>query len=610
MDTFQNGKVGITTAEEVENQNIFRACSQQEIFEYQKDRYYTVPFVDTLNGYDPLNNYQNNTFNFLVPYNGLYGFNIRFNVKALTLAWAILPYLRPDLVVEVWGDTSPIGNQPSGSLIYQSPQITLGLSGNAEVPVDLYFNSTFNAGVYVKVFLKGATLPSAPGSFLIKAFNDGTIVEPYPYWQLYESPLITSPVVDMSLGIPNIQCIDFFRGIITLFNLVVEQDQTEKTIRIEPYNWFFNDPERPLRDFTNILDLNSEIRLEPLSFDLNKDLIWTYRFTDLENLPKLFFDRFDYVFGRKKFTSESNLFVGEQRYEVPFGSCPTSGVTGAPNFIIPQFYYQNNQQQAPYATIPHLFFWCGNRHAYLDALKSVQGSWYLLSGSTAVEQLTYPCVSHLNTLESQFSPIISDLNFDYSFDFFGNSTNQIQQYTEFNLYDSFWKTYIENLYSPFGRRLTGSFFYRPLDVYQTQLNDKVWVKDSWWSIEKLTDADLVNKRLTKISLIKEDQPYYKIEPPAPIYILEPNEPYPVPEPFYQTLCYVSTDQEQVCLGTSPSIVAVYSFGAGTIENLDKVYIDTGSSYQLLPMGTYVRQTTASTTFVVADIYGRVLEVDC
>jgi len=609
MDTFQNGQVGITTAEEVENQNIFRAGSNIVEFRYTKDEHHEIPFVDTNFGYDPLNNYNNASFSFRAPYSGTYGFNVKFNIKPSSALFLAL--IKGDVVVEAYISPNIPGPLPVGALVYQSPQITLGQIGVSEVPVNLFFSTPITAGSYIKVWIKDATFVGALGGYYtIFPFNDGTVVEPVPYWQLYESPVITSPLVDMSLGVPNIQCIDFFRGIITLFNLVVEQDETEKTIRVEPYNWFFNDPERPLRDFTNILDLNSEIRLEPLSFDLNKDLIWTYKFTDLENLPKLFFDRFDYVFGRKKFISESNLFVGEQRYEVPFGSCPTSGVTGAPNFIIPQFYYQNNQQQAPYATIPHLFFWCGNRHAYLDALKSVQGSWYLLSGSTAVEQLTYPCVSHLNTLESQFSPIISDLNFDYSFDFFGNSTNQIQQYTDFNLYNSFWKTYIENLYSPFGRRLTGSFFYRPLDVYQTQLNDKVWVKDSWWSIEKLTDADLVNKRLTKISLIKEDQPYYKIEPPAPIYILEPNEPYPVPEPFYQTLCYVSTDQEQVCLGTSPSIVAVYSFGNGTIGNLDKVYIDTGSSYQLLPMGTYVRQTTASTTFVVADIYGRVLEVDC
>jgi hypothetical protein len=214
-------------------------------------------------------------------------------------------------------------------------------------------------------------------------------------------------------------------------------------------------------------------------------------------------------------------------------------------------------------------------------------------------------------LESQgVSEVISDLNFRGTFDFFGNTTTQILQFTPFTIYNSFWKTYVDNLYDPFNKRLTGQFFFRPIDVYETKLNDKIWIKDSYFTIEKITDADLVNKRLTQISLIKDSIPYYRIEPPAPIYILEPNEGYPSPEPFWYGLAYVSTDKDLVCAGTTPSLTTIYSFGSGTLGNLDKVFIDTGTAYQVLPMGTYVRQTTSTTTFVVVDIYGRVLETSC
>jgi hypothetical protein len=396
-----------------------------------------------------------------------------------------------------------------------------------------------------------------------------------------------------------------------MFNLVVFQDENERQIRIEPYNWYFDDLERKVKDWTQILDTNNDVKIEPLSFDLSKDLVWTYLDTDEEYLPLTFESRFDYVFGRERFTSPSNLLSGEQVYEVPFGSCPTSGVTGAVNFIIPQYYRSVAQQQEPYATKPHLFFWCGNRFAYKDAFKSIQGQWYLLSGGTTpVAWNTYPCVSHLSTLESQFAPIISDLNFRSTFDFFGNDTNQIEQFTEFNLYNSFWRTYVENLYNPFNKRLTGQFFFRPLDVYQTQLNDKIWIKDSWFTIEKITDADLVNKRNTQISLIKDSIPYYRIEPPAPIYAITPNQPYPFPQPFYSIVCYVSTNQSQVCAGTTPTLTTVYTFGPSTLDNLDKVYIDTGVSFQLIPMGTFLRAQTDTITYVVADTYGRILEIPC
>jgi len=219
-------------------------------------------------------------------------------------------------------------------------------------------------------------------------------------------------------------------------------------------------------------------------------------------------------------------------------------------------------------------------------------------------------VSHLSTLESQFSPIISDLNFDYSFDFFGNSVNLIQQFTQNNLFNLYWRTYVENVYSPETKRLSGSFWFRPVDVYETELNDKIWLKDAWYTIEKITDANLVNKQLTPISLIKERNPYYKVIPPDPVYIYQPNDPFPIPSPWYSSLCYVSSDKTQVCNGTTPSLTTVFTFGPPTIQNLDKVYIDTGTQFVLLQMGTYLRQTTSSTTFVVADTFGRVLETDC
>ena len=627
MDTFQNGKIGIEYASGVTNQNIFKAfgnVNRIQTFDYDKDTHHQITFFNEINGgYDPLNNYTpagGNTFR--VPYSGQYGFNLRFNLSTTDIC-IFTAILVPDITIQAWKGTDPNTILTTGTMFFESPPIKLsqayaGIGGSGPLPVNLFFSDTLNAGEFVRVFIFDKTtfanpfcFSSTKGNYEILGFDDGTIIDRLPMYELYQSPTIITELVDMTLGIPNLNAFEFLRSIITLFNLIVVQDEVQKVIKIEPYNWYFDDIGRPIKDFTNIMDLDSGVRIEPLSFDLSKDVTWTYKFTDNEFLPKQFTDRFDYVFGRERFSSPSNIFTGEQIYELPFGSCPTSGVTNAPNFIIPQFYYLNNQQQAPYATVPHLFFWVGNRHAYKDALKSDQGSWYLLSGSTPVEWVTYPCVSHLSTLESQgVSEVISDLNFSGTFDFFGNSTTQILQFTPFTIYNSFWRTYVENLYDPTNKRLTGKFFFRPIDVYETKLNDKIWIKDSYFTIEKITDADLVNKRLTQISLIKDSIPYYRIEPPAPIYILEPNEGYPSPEPFWYGLAYVSTDKDLVCAGTTPSLTTIYSFGSGTLGNLDKVFIDTGTAYQVLPMGTYVRQTTSTTTFVVVDIYGRVLETSC
>lgn len=619
IDTFQNSQTGVLLTSAVTNQNIFKAGTDQQFFKYKKNRIHTVRLLkSTPTMYDPLNNYRDTPDwgYFRVPYAGLYQFNIRLNIRLLNLALASL-ILPGKIAFQVYKSTNPT-DISQGTLVYQSPDIVLGQAiVFPGLPVNLFFNATLSAGEFLQVFVIDLTTVEPVTTTLwigddyqFLPYREGGVQEQYVYWELFDSPVLTTPLVDMTLGIPNINCLDFFKGLITMFNLVVFQDENERQIRIEPYNWYFDDPDRTVRDWTNILDTNNDVKIEPLSFDLSKDLTWTYLDTEEEYLPLTFSSRFDYVFGRERFTSTSNIFVGEQVYEVPFGSCPTSGVTGAPNFIIPQYYRAVAQQKEPYSTKPHIFFWCGNRYAYKDAFKSVQGQWYFLSGSTAVAWNTYPCVSHLSTLESQFAPIISDLNFRSTFDFFGNDTNQIQQFTQYTLYNTFWKTYVDNLYNPYNKRFTGQFFFRPLDVYETRLNDKIWIKDAWFSIEKITDADLVNKRNTQISLIKDSQPYYKIEPPAPIYAITPNQSYPYPQPFYSIVCYVSTDQSQVCAGTTPTLTAVYTFGPPSLNNLDKVYIDTGTSFDLIPMGTYIRAQTDTTTYVVADTYGRILEIPC
>jgi hypothetical protein len=393
--------------------------------------------------------------------------------------------------------------------------------------------------------------------------------------------------------------------------LLIIQDEPNKEIRIEPYNWYYNEEDRELRDWTQKLDISRQVRIEPLSFDLSKDITWTYDYTDFEYLPKLWTDRNDFVYGRFRFTTQNNVFSGEQVYQLPFGSCPTSGVTGAPNFIIPQFYYLNNQQESPYATIPHLFFWVGNRYAYKDSLKTIQGSWYMLSGNTAVEWTTYPCVSHLSTLDSQLSDVISDLNFNSSFDFFGNSNTYINQFTPYTLYNVFWQDYITNIYSPETRRVSGDFFFRPIDVYETNVNDKIFIKDANYSIEKITDANLVNKTLTKISLIKDITPYYKVEPPSPIYFVEPNEGYPGVQPSFTTLCYTGLTSTPVCNSTA-NVGSILTFGTGVIENYSEVWYDTGTAYSPLPIGTYLKQQSVpgADTFVVVDNYGHILQINC
>jgi hypothetical protein len=362
------------------------------------------------------------------------------------------------------------------------------------------------------------------------------------------------------------------------------------------------------------LDLNSSYRTEPLSFELAKEINFTYTQGSEEYLNKLFEDKNKYHYGRFKYVSTNNMFTSEQTYEIPFAPLPTTVVNGGNNFIIPAVYREiDGTTLQPYSNKPHLFFWTGNRFAYTDPMKTQQGTWYLQSGSTSIAQTTYPCVSHLSSLDIYIPSLVSDLNFGSTFDFFGNYNTQIPQYTPNTLYNLFWEDYIEDTYSNETRRLTGRFFMRPTDIYDTKLTDKIYVKDSFWRIEVINEADLVSEKLTEISLIKERGGYNKVEPPAPFYGISGNTPYPPITISFSTIsAFTDTDDYKVCVsGATLTATTVFRASATSYNDLDIVYYSPSPLvFEVFPVGTFIRQSGTTNTYVVINTTGEIIPYDC
>lgn len=619
MSMFNNGQIGLgtQTAEDQQNQNIFKAFSTPRNLLYEGNRTFAFPFSDLLpGGYDPLNNFYNTNFGtFQAPYQGTYYFNLRFNYQSHDLL-----QVAGNFNIVVMKGTDPSSLLTTGGIVYQSPHYELGIgfTGLKSGSPNLFFDVTMSPGEYIGIFIQeynayGAIGFSKPkGSYSILPYDDIGIVDNFIQYDLYNGPFLTGQnTVDVKSGIADFNSVEFLKDIIKLFNLVIVQNENDNTIDFIPYNWYFNESERNERDWTQKLDLNSNYLVEPLSFDLSKNINFQYTEATDEYLNKIWEDQNDYTFGRYRFVSSSNLLTGENDYEVNFAATPTTAVLNAPNFIIPAFYKEENSyKQLPYSSKAHIFFWVGNRYAYKDKNKQIEGEWYMLSGSTAVAQTTYPCVSHLSSLDVHIPDLVSDLSFGSTFDFFGNVNDQPVNFTKFNLYDTFWRNYVENNYSNETRRLTGKFFLKPTDVYYTKFTDKIFIKDSFYRLEKVTDASLIDNKLTQVSLIKERGGYYKVTPPAPFYFLEPNEPYPgVVSPTYFT-GYTGSSITTVCDGTAPTRELLV-FGSLPLTNLQEVWYDTGlMTFSPLPIGTYLRNTTDTTNYVVIDKQGRILEQDC
>jgi len=619
-DTFQNGQLGVTVASAVTNQNIFRVYTRNQIL-WEKATGQKDFLCNTLglDGYDPLNNFVlGTTYNyanpsnqrtagyFIAPYTGQYGFNVKFNYDDGGTCGGNIKF---QLVMR---KSTNLAGLQNGPIIASSQQYELPTCGAVE-NINWFPQATLSPGEYVKVYILINQNNNNKANLRILPYSNYGITTPAPMWDLYESPeLQGTQIVDLSLGFQQINCIDFLKALITMFNLVVVQDEVNKTIIIEPFNWYFNEADRQEKDWTQRQDLLSSYRTEPLSFDLPKEINWTYTKGSEEYLNKLFEDKNAYNYGRYKYVSNNNILIGEQTYELPFAATPTTVVNGSDNFIMPAVYREiDGTNLQPYSNKPHLFYWVGNRYAYLDQYKNFPGYWYLTSGTTPVEQTTYPCVSHLSSLDIYLTSLVSDLNFQSTFDFFGNYNTQIPQFTQYNLYNSYWKDYIDNNFSPETRRLNGRFILKPDDIYDISLTDKIFVKDSFWRIEKITEASLNEYKSTEVSLIKERTGYYKIVQPGPYYGISPNAPYPgtIITGSTNIDCYTGTTAYPVCQSLSAT-GTVLSISSVVLAPNILVYGDYGTYVAPLPLGTFIKSISGGDTYVVINNIGEIIPYNC
>ncbi len=172
---------------------------------------------------------------------------------------------------------------------------------------------------------------------------------------------------------------------------------------------------------------------------------------------------------------------------------------------------------------------------------------------------------------------------------------------------------MENNYSNETRRFSGKFYFTPLDVYNTKYNDKIFLKDSYYRIEKIEEADLVDNKLTDISLIKERGGYYKITPPSPEYLITQGQgTYPVLVAPVALNVISSGDKDTLCAGGGVG-QTIYQYGGGLIlyEGSTVVTaIGTVGNIPYVAQGTYLKSPITNKIFVVINNYGQIIEDPC
>ena len=300
--------------------------------------------------------------------------------------------------------------------------------------------------------------------------------------------------------------IDFIKGITKMFNLVFEPDRdSAKSFRITPWvDWIQLGSEK---DWTEYLDGSTDFQQIPVFQDQQRNLVFTGTDdTDIQNFT--FQDEYKRSFMFRQYDSGINIIKGTQETKVPFAgtplqSLPSKTTTKYPNWVFPTVAKLQSGQSdqpgggrlQPIQVKPRILFYNG--------LQANEIPWYLfptVGGTTgAIAQNSYPLVSTFETWPP--TKFTQELTYQSKPQLWSPDADYVQT-TANDLYTVYWEDFVEWLYDPYNRKVIATLKLNPLEVQSLKFNDKIWVKDAWYMITKISDYPVGEIAKVKVEMIK------------------------------------------------------------------------------------------------------------
>jgi hypothetical protein len=288
---------------------------------------------------------------------------------------------------------------------------------------------------------------------------------------------LNSGITTMNTFIPDkIKQSDFIKSIFLMYNLYVTEDPNSETNLILLHRDEYYDSGKAV-DWTNLLMKDKDQSVIFIPELNNKKLRLTHK-ADTDSPNKVYTDVTREIYGQVEVTFENEYVKGIDVKETIFSPTPVQPtVFGA---FLPLL-----NGAAPKTNLRILF----------DNGELTAQDVNILSGYDTVTATggKYPYLSHFGGADP-LNPTF-DINFaECQYYYY-----QVAQNTNNNLYNIYWRRTVAQING--GKLLTAYFYLRENDIQLMELNDKIRIDNSWWSINKVIDYNANNLQPTKVELI-------------------------------------------------------------------------------------------------------------
>ena len=288
---------------------------------------------------------------------------------------------------------------------------------------------------------------------------------------------LNSGITTMNTFIPEkIKQSDYIKSIFMMYNLYATADPNNENNLILLHRDEYFDSGKAV-DWTNLLMKDKEQSMIFIPELNNKKLRLSYK-ADTDSPNTVYTDVTREIYGQVEIAFENEYVKGIDVKELIFSPTPVQPtVFGA---FLPLL-----NGAAPKTNIRILF----------DNGQVTASDVDILSGYDTITPTAgvYPYLSHFGG-DDPFNPIF-DINFaECQYYYY-----QVAQNTNNNLYNKYWRRTVAQING--GKLLTAYFLLNEVDIQHMELNDKIRIDNSWWSINKIIDYNANDLVPTKVELI-------------------------------------------------------------------------------------------------------------
>lgn len=287
---------------------------------------------------------------------------------------------------------------------------------------------------------------------------------------------------------PNVTQLDFLTSIIKMENLYIEPSKSIKNQYIVKVRDEFIDMDgNNALDWTDKWDISRPQEVIPMGeLDFNR-LVFTYK-SDKDYYNKTYEDKYKEVYGTEIIDTENEFIKREKKVEVVFSATPTRG-TGVNNIVAAGFYEKDTTTNV----VKPLK--CNIRRLYWGGLKT-SNEFIFITGSSINYRTTYPFAGHV---DDPLNPTV-DLCWDNPYEL--NWFYPGRTYTNNNRYNERYSQFIEEITDKDSKIVRMWFNLNETDIAKFTFSKLVFVRDTYYLVNKIMDYNPQTKSVTQVELLK------------------------------------------------------------------------------------------------------------